>query len=109
MVSEFIALEAAQEMLDSLIYKLKILGVPISGPVRIFYDKKSVIKSSTFPDSAFKNKHCSIVYHKIREAVSQLKCLIYYEKSSTNLENLFTKVLSATKREYLIPAILTSG
>ena len=107
--SEFIALEAAQEMLDSLIYKLKMLGVPISGPVRIFYDKKSVVKSSTFPDSALKNKHCSIVYHKIREAVAQLTYLIYYEKPSTNLANLFAKVLSATKRESLIPAILTGG
>ena len=89
MGSEFIALEAAQEMLDDLIYKLKILGVPISGPARMFYDKKYVVKSSTFPDSALKNKHCSIVYHKIREAVSQLKRLIYYEKSSTKVPSFY--------------------
>ena len=105
--TEFIALKTAQEILDGLIYKLKLLGVPISGPARIFCDNQSVVKSSTILESILKKKHCSIAYHKVREVVAQLKCLVYYEHSSTNLSDLFTKVLSVSKRESLIPAIIS--
>jgi len=52
--SDFIALKTAQEMLDGIIYKLKVLGVPISGPARIFRDNQSVVKSSIFSESIIK-------------------------------------------------------
>ena len=107
--SEFLALKTAQEMIDGLIFKLQMLGVPISGPARVFCDSESVVKSSTFPESVLKKKHCAIAYHKVREAVAMKKCLIYYERSTSNLADLFTKVLAANDREKLIPAILSGG
>ena len=107
--SEFLALKTAQEMIDGLIFKLQMLGVPISGPARVFCDSESVVKSSTFPESVLKKKHCAIAYHKVREAVAMKKCLIYYERSTSNLADLFTKVLAANDREKLIPAILSEG
>ena len=105
--AEFIALKTAIEMLDGLLYKLRMLGVPISGPARVFCDNQSVVKNSSFPDSVLKKKHCSIAYHKVREAIAYGKCLIYFERSETNLADLFTKVVSPDKRESLIPAFLS--
>ena len=105
--AEFIALKTAIEILDGLLYKLRMLGVPISGPARVFCDNQSVVKNSSFPDSVLKKKHCSIAYHKVREAIAYGKCLIYFERSETNLADLFTKVLSPDKRESLIPAFLS--
>ena len=105
--AEFIALKTAIEMLDGLLYKLRMLGIPLSGPARIFCDNQSVVKNTTFPDSVLKKKHCSIAYHKVRETLAYGKCLIYFERSETNLADLFTKSLSPDKRESLIPALLS--
>ena len=104
--SKFIAMKIATELIEPLTYKLRMFGVPLSGPARIFCDNESVVKSSTFPESTLKKKHCSIAYHKVREAVAAGKQLIYYENTSSNLADLFTKVLSHSKRSNLVDAIL---
>ena len=78
-----------------------MFGVKINGPARIFCDNESVVKSSSFPESSLKNKHCSVAYHKIREAVAAGKILIYYESTNTNLADLFTKVLPISIRRFL--------
>ena len=107
--SEFIALRTATEMIDALRYKLRMLGVPIIGPARVFCDNQSVVKNSTFPELVLKKKHCSICYHKVRESVAAGKLLIYYENSASNIADLFTKVLPANKRESLIDGIMSGG
>ena len=78
--SEFIALKIATELIEGLRYKLQMFGVPLSGPARIFCDNKLVLINSSHPDSALKKKHCSIAYHKVREAIAAHKELVYYEK-----------------------------
>ena len=94
-------------MLDGLLYKLRMLGIQLAGPAHIFCDNHSVVMNTTFPDSVLMKKHCSIAYHKVRETLAYGKCLIYFERSETNLSDLFTKVLSPDKRESLIPAVLS--
>jgi hypothetical protein len=49
--SKFIAMRILVEMLESLRYKLRMLGIPIDGPVNTFCDNKSVVTSSTIPTS----------------------------------------------------------
>ena len=105
--SEFIALKIATELTEALAYKLRMFGVPIDGPARMFCDNESVVKSSSFPESRLKKKHVSIAYHKIREAIAAKKILVYYESTSTNLADLFTKVLPHIKRLPLIQSILS--
>lgn len=105
--SEFIALKAASEMIDGLRYKLKMLGVPLEGAARVLCDNESVIKNGTFSESVLRKKYCSIAYHLVREHVSSQKILIYYERSNSNLADLFTKVLNYDTRMRLIPAILS--
>jgi hypothetical protein len=104
--SEFIALKIAVELTDALIYKLRMFGVPIEGETRIMCDNESVVKSSSHAESTLKKKHCSVAYHRVRETVARGKTLIYYEKSESNLADLLTKPLSATKRKPLLQAIL---
>ena len=104
--SEFIALKICVELIEGLIYKLRMFGIPIDGQARIFCDNESVVTSSSFPESTLKKKHCSIAYHRIREAVAADKILIYFENSSSNIADLFTKSLPYDKRIFLIQAIL---
>ena len=105
--SEYIALRIATELVDGLRYKLRMFGVPLQGPARVFCDNESVVKSSSFPESALKKKHCSIAYNKVRESVAAGKLLIYYESTNSNLADLLTKVLSHSKRQGLVQAILS--
>ena len=44
--AEFIVLKTDVEMLNGLFYKLRMLGVPISGPARVFCDNQSFIKKN---------------------------------------------------------------
>jgi hypothetical protein len=107
--SEFIALRIAVELTETLRYKLRMFGVPISGPARILCDYKSVVDSSLYPESRLKKKHCSIAYHRIREAgVAAGTILIYFGRSATNLADLLlTKPLVVAKREPLVQAIMS--
>ena len=84
-----------------------MFGVPLAGPANVFCDNESVVKSSSYVDSVLKKKHCSIAYHRIREAVAAEKILIYYERTDTNLADLLTKPLSVSKRKGLVQGILT--
>ena len=104
--SEYVALKIAVELIESLLYKLRMFGVPIGGEPRILCDNESVVNSSSYPESALKKKHCSVAYHKVREAVAAGKCLIYYERSESNLADLLTKPLPSIKRKPLVQAIL---
>lgn len=104
--SEFIALRIATEMNESMRYKLKMFGVPLSGPTQIYCDNESVVNSSSNPETALKKKHCSIAFHRVRESVAAGKQLIFYEKSESNLADLLTKVLNKVKRHGLLKAIL---
>ena len=63
--------------------------------------------NSSHPDSALKKKHCSIAYHRVREAIAADKLLVYFENTGTNLADLLTKPLHHLKRLPLIEALLS--
>ena len=101
-ISLFAALKQAAEMVRSLWYKLKMFGVPIKGPTDIFFDNKVVYNNSSMPESVLHNKHHIIDYHMCREAVLAGICRISKEDTETNLADIFTKVLSRSRREQLL-------
>jgi hypothetical protein len=68
--SEFVAMRILVEMLESMRYKLRMMGIPIDGAANVFCDNKSVVTNATVPTSTLKKKHNSIPYHRVREAVA---------------------------------------
>ena len=68
--SEFIASRIAVEQIESLRYKLRMFGVPLSGPTNMFMDNEAVYKNTSVPESTLNKKHLSIAYHRCREAVA---------------------------------------
>ena len=54
--SEFVALKIAIELIESLVYKLRMFGVPIDGEARVLCDNESVVINSSHPESALKKK-----------------------------------------------------
>ena len=105
--SEFLALKTAVDLIESLTYKLRMLGVPIDGQARIFCDNESVVVSSSFPESVLKKKTSSIAYNRVREAIAAEKILMYFESTKSNIADLFTKVLNLECRRPLIESLLS--
>jgi hypothetical protein len=99
---EIVALENAIELLKSLKYKLRMLGVPLIGPAVIFCDNEAVVINCSTPESTIKKTHHNIAYHHNWEAVASGIVQIAKEDSETSLEDLFTKLLSEETRNFLI-------
>ena len=104
--SEFVALRIAKEMLVALRYKLRMFGVPIDGPCNVFCDNNGVVKNTSIPESTLMKKHNAINYHAIREAVAAKIIRVGKEDGTTNLADLFTKVLTSDRRRALCEYIL---
>ena len=99
---KFIAMKTVVEQVESLRYKLCMLGVPLEGPTNMFCDNESVFKNALILDSTLKKKHTSICYHHCREAVASRTVWVAKEGTLTNLSDLFTKPLSQASREAIL-------
>ena len=47
--SEYCAMKIAIDMIEGLRYKLRMMGIPLSGPTSVFCDNQSVVKNMTAP------------------------------------------------------------
>ena len=100
--AEFCAMRIATELIEALRYKLRMFGVPIDGPTNVFCDNEAVYKNIAIPESTLKKKHHSIAYHRCREAVAAGTMRVAKEGTERNLADLFTKILPAIRREFLL-------
>ena len=105
--AELIALRIATDLIESLICKLIMMGIPLAEPARVMCDNQSVVVSRPFSEPTLKKKHCSVAHHRVREILAAGNILIYYESTASNIADLFTKVLTANKSFSLIQSILS--
>jgi hypothetical protein len=52
--AEFVAMKHGIEKLQGLCYKLRMMGIPLTGPSFIYADNKSQVTNSTLPESTLK-------------------------------------------------------
>ena len=100
--SEFTAMKQAVELIKSLRYKIRMFGIPMEGPANIYCDNEAVYKNVSIPTSVLNKKMHGISYHYCREAVAAGICRIAKEDTSTNLSDVFTKVMGKVKRDDLM-------
>jgi hypothetical protein len=89
-----VALQIAVDLIVSLRYKLRMMGVPICAPCITLCDNETAVRNSMVPESTLKKKHNAIAYHRVREAVAADILRIGYIQSKDNLADMFTKPLS---------------
>ena len=104
--SEFLAMRQAVELIQALRFKLRMFGVPLEGPASVYCDNEAVYKNVAHPDSVLKKKHHSVAYHMCREAVASDMIRVAKEDTETNIADLFTKPLSAPRREFLLDSFM---
>ncbi len=81
-------------MIESMRYKLWMMGIPLDGPSNVFCDKDAVCKNVTTPESTLRRKHNSIAFHKVCEAVTANIIRVAKEAGETNLADLLMKPLT---------------
>jgi hypothetical protein len=105
--AEFVAMKHGMETLRGLWYKLRMMGVPLSGPSLIYGDNMSVIHNTQRPESMLQKKSNSICYHAVRESVAMNESLTGHVGTDHNPADLGTKVIRAgAKRTYLVALVL---
>jgi len=104
--SEFVAMKTAIEQCEALRYKLRMMGIPVSGPTNVFCDNEAVFKNSSRPESTLKKKHNAIAYHRTREAQAAGIVRIAWESGKTNIADLGTKLLPGPTLRELIRYVL---
>ena len=68
--SELVATRTATEQIMDLRNMLRYLGVSIMTKAYMFGDNKSVITSTTIPQSVLNKQHNMMSYHRVREAIT---------------------------------------
>ena len=105
--AEFVATKQGMEALRGLRYKLRMMGVELSGPSYIYGDNMSVIHNTQRPESVLKKKSNSVSYHAVREAVAMGECLTGHISTNENPADLCTKVIyGGQKRDHLVGLML---
>lgn len=90
--AELVALRIAVEMIIEYRYKLRMMGIPVKGPAKVYCDNKSVVLNMTLPSSSLKKKHNAIAYHKVRECVAAGIVEIHHIQGKENVADILTKV-----------------
>jgi len=104
--AEFVSMRLGIEACRGIHYKLRMMGVPLEGPVYIYGDNMSVIHNTSKPESVLKKKSNSICYHAVRESVAAGESLTSHISTHYNLSDLLTKVLYGEKRRQLVRGLL---
>ena len=105
--AEFVAMKIGVEALRGLRYKLRMMGVPISGPSYIYGDNLSVVKNTQRPESTLRKKSNQVCYHAVRESVAMGESLVGHISSTENPADLATKLIpGGQKRNYLVGKVL---
>ncbi|NND72996.1 MAG: hypothetical protein HKN43_15585, partial [Rhodothermales bacterium] len=89
--SEFVAAKTATDQIIDLRTTLRYLGVPIKGKAYLFGDNKSVVQSSTVPQSRLNKRHTALAYHRVREAIASGMMVFHHLSGEFNPADILSK------------------
>jgi hypothetical protein len=88
--AEFVAMKHGIETLRGLRYKIRMMGIPFSGPTYIYGDSKSQVTNSSRPELTLKKKWNLICSNAIRELVAMSETLLTHFRTGENLADFLT-------------------
>ena len=89
--SEFVAARIATEQIIDLRLTLMYLGAPINDRVYMFGDNRSVVTSSTLPQSKLSKRHIALSFHRVREAVASKMLTFIHIPGMSNPADILSK------------------
>ena len=89
--SEFVAARTAVDQIIDIRTTLRYLGVPIRDKSYMFGDNKSVVTSSTIPNSTISKRHHLASYHRVREAIAAKFISFHWKEGKSNPADILSK------------------
>ena len=89
--SEFVAARTAVDQIIDICTTLRYLGVPIRDKSYMFGDNKSVVTSSTIPNSTISKRHHLASYHRVREAIAAKFISFHWKDGKSNPADILSK------------------
>ena len=89
--SEFVAARTAADQIIDIRTTLRYLGVPIRDKSYMFGDNKSVVTSSTIPNSTISKRHHLASYHRVREAIAAKFISFHWKDGKSNPADILSK------------------
>jgi hypothetical protein len=89
--SEFVAAHTATEQIMANRAAFRYISVSIEGPTFMFGDNRSVIDSSTVPQSSLSKRHVALSYHQVREAIAAKVICFMWIDSASNQADILSK------------------
>ena len=89
--SEFVAATTAVDQIIDIHTTLRYLGVPIRGKSYMFGDNRSVVTSSTIPNSTISIRHHLASYHRVREAIAAKYISFHWKDGKSNSADILNK------------------
>jgi hypothetical protein len=88
-------------------YKLRMMGVTLSGPTYVYGDNMYVVHNTQRPEPGLKKKSNYFCYHAVRESTAMGESIIGHVPSVDNPADICTKVVpGGEKRNHLIRILL---
>ena len=89
--SEFVAARTAVDQIIDIRTTLRYLGVPIRDKSYMFGDNRSVVTSSTIPNSTISKTHHLVSYHRVREAIAAKYISFHWKDGKSNPADILSK------------------
>ena len=89
--SEFVAARTAVDQIIDIRTTLRYLGVPIRDMSYMFGDNRSVVTSSTIPNSTISKRHHLASYHRVREAIAAKLISFHWKDGKSNPADILSK------------------
>ena len=89
--SEFVAARTAVDQIIDIRTTLRYLGVPIRDMSYMFGDNRSVVTSSTIPNSTISKRHHLASYHRVREAIAAKFISFHWKDGKSNPADILSK------------------
>ena len=89
--SEFVAARTAIDQIIDNRTTLRYLGVPIRNMSYMFGDNRSVVTSSTIPNSTISKRHHLASYHRVREAIAAKFISFHWKDGKSNPADILSK------------------
>ena len=89
--SEFVAARTAVDQIIDIRTTLRYLGVPIRDKSYMFGDNRSVVTSSTIPNSTISKRHHLASYHRVREAIAAKFISFHWKDGKSNPADILSK------------------
>ena len=104
--AECVVMKAGIEKLHAIRYKLRMMGIPISGASYVYKGNMSVIHNTSKSELTLKKKCNAISYHAICKSMAMRETLTGHTRSENNPVDLLTKIVTGHKCKHLVSLLL---